>query len=164
MPIHYPGVQYTFSVYSQLASAGSENATPKIVWYNSSNGEISSTTGTVTAVDTASPDWERLIVTGVAPDDAHSAAVVVEWAAANGEIIYFDSALFEASSNADPYFDGASGTGDNPDYVWETSANASRSHYYKNRYAVQTRTSNSTFKDKLPLGTTVAIYLGQPKT
>ena len=164
MPIHYPGVQYTFSVYSQLASAGSENATPKIVWYNSSNGEISSTTGTVTAVDTASPDWERLIVTGIAPDNAHSAAVVVEWAAANGEIIYFDSALFEASSNADPYFDGASGTGDNPDYVWETSANASRSHYYKNRYAVQTRTSNSTFKDKLPLGTTVAIYLGQPKT
>lgn len=164
MPIHYPGVEYTFSIYSQLASAGSENATPKIAWYNSSNGEISSTTGTVTAVDTASPDWERLIVTGVAPTTAHSAAVVVEWAAANGEIIYFDSALFEASSNADPFFDGASGTGDNPDYVWESSANASRSHYYKNRYAVQTRTSNSTFKDKLPLGTTVAIYLGQPKT
>lgn len=164
MPIHYPGVQYTFSIYSQLASAGSENATPKIVWYNSSNGAISTTTGTTTAVDTASPDWERLIVTGTAPSNAHSAAVVVEWAAANGEIIYFDSALFEASSNADPFFDGASGTGDNPDYVWESSANASRSHYYKNRYAVQTRTSNATFKDKLPLGTTVAIYLGQPKT
>jgi hypothetical protein len=164
MPIHYPEVDYTFSVYSQLAAAGSENATLKIVWYNSSNGEISTTTGTVTAVDTASPDWERLIVTGTAPSNAHSAAVVVEWAAANGEIIYFDSALFEASSNADPFFDGASGTGDNPDYVWESSANASRSHYYKNRYAVQTRTSNATFKDKLPLGTTVAIYLGQPKT
>jgi hypothetical protein len=164
MPIHYPGVQYTFSIYSQLASAGSESATASIVWYNSSNGAITTTTGTVTAVDTASPDWERLIVTGTAPSNAHSAAVVVEWAAANGEIIYFDSALFEASSTADPYFDGSSGTGDNPDYVWEGSANSSRSHYYKNRYAVQIRTSNSTFKDKLPLGTTVAIYLGQPKT
>ena len=164
MPIHYPGVQYTFSIYSQLASVGSENATASIVWYNSSNAEISTTSGTTTAVDTASPDWERLIVTGDAPATAHSAAVVVQWAAASGEVIYFDSAVFETSSTADPYFDGASGTGDNPDYVWEGSANSSRSHYYKNRYAVQVRTSNSTFKDKLPLGTTVAIYLGQPKT
>jgi hypothetical protein len=62
------------------------------------------------------------------------------------------------------FFNGSSGYGDNPDYVWEGAVNASRSHYYKNRYAIQTRTANATFEDKLPMGTTVAIYLAQPNT
>ena len=164
MPIHYPGTSYTFSVYSQLDTASSESLTPSIKWYNSSNALISTSTGTVTTVSTTSPDWVRLEVTGIAPSTAHSAAVIVEWTAASGEVLYLDSALFENAPIAFTFFTGASGYGDNPDYVWETSVNGSRSHYYKNRYAIQTRTANSTFKDKLPMGTTVAIYLGQPKT
>jgi hypothetical protein len=164
MPIHYPGTSYTFSVYSQLDTASSESLTPSIKWYNSSNTLISTATGTVTTVSTTSPDWVRLEVTGIAPSTAHSAAVIVEWAAASGEVLYLDSALFENAPIAFTFFTGASGYGDNPDYVWEGSVNGSRSHYYKNRYAIQTRTANSTFTDKLPMGTTVAIYLGQPKT
>lgn len=164
MPIHYPGTSYTFSVYSQLATAGSESVTPRISWYDASNTLLTEVNGTTVTVDSASPDWERLEVTGVAPATAHSAAVSVEWVAANGEILYLDSALFENAPIAFTYFDGSSGYGDNPDYVWEGSANASRSHYYKNRYAIQTRTANATFEDKLPMGTTVAIYLAQPNT
>ena len=164
MPIHYPGTVYTFSVYSQLSSAGSENVTPYIRWYNSSNALISSVTGTLTSVSETAPEWVRVEVTGTAPTTAHSAVVSIEWAAANGEILYLDSALFENAPIAFTFFNGSSGYGDNPDYVWEGAVNGSRSHYYKNRYAIQTRTANSTFQDKLPMGTTVAIYLGQSKT
>jgi hypothetical protein len=163
MPIHYPETPYTFSVYAQLSASGAENLTPYITWYTST-GATSNTTGSTTSVTTTSPDWVRLEVTGTAPIDAHSAIVTVDWVAANGEILYLDSALFENAPVAFTYFDGASGYGDNPDYVWEGSANASRSHYYKNRYSIQVRTANATFKDKLPMGTTVALYLGQPNT
>jgi hypothetical protein len=164
MPIHYPGTSYTFSVYTQLDAASNETVTPSISWYNSSNTLISTTTGTVTTVSSITPGWTRLEVTGTAPSTAHSAAVSVTWAAGNGEVLYLDSALFENAPIAFTFFTGASGYGDNPDYVWEGAVNGSRSHYYKNRYAIQVRTANSTFQDKLPMGTTVAIYLGQPKT
>jgi hypothetical protein len=164
MPIHYPGTSYTFSVYTQLDAASSETVTPSISWYNSSNTLISTTTGTATTVNSTTPGWTRLEVTGNAPSTAHSSAVSVTWAAGNGEVLYLDSALFENAPIAFTFFTGASGYGDNPDYVWEGAVNGSRSHYYKNRYAIQTRTANSTFQDKLPMGTTVAIYLGQPKT
>ena len=163
MPIHYPGTSYTFSIYAQLSTAGSENLTPSITWYTSANAASTTSGGTVSVTGT-SPNWVRLEVTGVAPVNAHSAIVTVNWAAANTEILYLDSALFENTPVAFTFFDGSSGFGDNPDYVWEGTANASRSHYYKNRYSIQVRTANATFKDKLPMGTTVALYLGQPKT
>lgn len=164
MPVHYPGTSYTFSVYSQLDAVSSEPLTPSINWYNSANGLISTSSGTVTTVEAISPDWVRLEVTATAPTTAHSAAVSIQWVATSGDILYLDSALFENAPIAFTFFTGASGYGDNPDYVWEGSVNGSRSHYYKNRYAIQVRTANSTFTDKLPMGTTVAIYLGQPKT
>jgi hypothetical protein len=73
--------------------------------------------------------------------------------------------MFENTPIVSWYFDGSSGYGGAiPDYEWQGTANGSRSHYYKNKFAIQDRTSNSTFKDKLPLGSTVAIYLSQPKT
>jgi hypothetical protein len=164
MPIHYPETAYTFSIYSQLVAAGTENVTPRISWYNSSGGLIADVDGATIAIDSASPTWERIEVTATAPATAYSAVVSLQWVAANGDILYLDSALFENAPVAFTFFDGASGYGDNPDYVWEGAINASRSHYYKNRYSIQVRTSNATFKDKLPMGSTVALYLGQPKT
>jgi hypothetical protein len=163
MPIHYPGTAYTFSIYVQLSASGSENVTPYITWYTST-GAATTTIGSTTSVIAASPNWIRLEVTGTAPTDAYSAVVALDWIAANGDILYLDSALFENAPIAYTFFDGSSGYGDNPDYVWEGSINASRSHYYKNRYSIQVRTANATFKDKLPMGSTVAIYLGQPNT
>lgn len=164
MPIHYPGTAYTFSIYAQLSTSGSENLTPYITWYDSSGTLLSNSTGSTTSVTATSPDWVRLEITDSAPATAASAIVTVDWVAANGEILYLDSALFENAPIAFTFFNGSSGYGDNPDYVWEGAVNASRSHYYKNRYAIQTRTANATFEDKLPLGTTVAIYLAQPNT
>ena len=168
MPIHYPDTSYTFSIYTCLdraAATGNETVTPFISWYNSSNTLISTSTGTAYTVTQYDDVWDRPYITATAPTTAYSAVVGVTWAATSGRILRFDSALFENSPFVYPYFDGNSGYGATPDYEWEGAvANNARSHFYKNRYSLQTRTSDSTFTDKLTLGSTVALYLSQPKT
>jgi len=169
MPIYYPGTSYTFSIYvnkDEYATAPTfEAITPYISWYNAASNLISTSTGDTTNVTKFEGSWDRPHVTAVAPSNAAYAVVGVNWAATNGHTIWLDSALFEESAEVFTFFDGASGYGDTPNYIWENNApNASRSHYYKNRYAVAARTGDSTFVDKLPLGSTVAIYVGQPKT
>lgn len=169
MPIHYPGASYTFSIYvnkDELATAPTfEAVTPYITWYNAANNPISTSTGSVTNVTKFEGAWDRAHVTAVAPSTAAYAVVGINWAATTGHTIWLDSALFEESAEVFTFFDGASGYGDTPNYIWEGNApNAARSHFYKNRYAVTARTGDSTFVDKLPLGSTVAIYVGQPKT
>ena len=169
MPIHYPGASYTFSIYAnkdELATSPTyEAVTPYITWYNSSNAVISTSTGATTNVTKFEGSWDRPHVTAVAPSNAAYAVVGVNWAATTGHTIWLDSALFEESAEVFTFFDGASGYGDTPNYIWEGNApNASRSHFYKNRYAVAARTGDTAFTDNLPLGSTVAIYVGQPKT
>jgi hypothetical protein len=171
MPIYYPNLSYTFSVYAaidRLYPSSAETVTPYIKWYDSSYTLISTTTGTVTSGNvTAYADvWNRLIVTDVSPSNVAYAEVGVTWTpTVVNQVVYFDYALFESSSLPFDYFDGSSGYGTSTDYLWEGgTASAGRSHYYKNRFAVQSRIGNSTFVDQLPLGSTVAIYLAQPNT
>jgi len=169
MPIYYPGTSYTFSLYANkdeyVTSPSYEAVTPYISWYNASNTLISTSTGTATNVTKFEGSWDRPHVTAVAPATAAYAVVGINWAATNGHTLWLDSALFEEAAEVFTFFDGSSGFGDTPNYIWEGSApNAARSHFYKNRYAVASRTGNATFLDKLPLGSTVAIYVGQPKT
>lgn len=169
MPIHYPGTNYTFSIYvnkdEYTASPTYEAVTPYISWYNISNTLISTSTGSTTNVTKFEGTWDRPHLTAAAPSTAAYAVVGVNWSATNGHTIWLDSALFEESSEMFTFFDGSSGFGDTPNYIWEGNApNSARSHYYKNRYAVASRTGDTTFVDKLPLGSTVAIYVGQPKT
>jgi hypothetical protein len=169
MPIHYPGATYTFSIYANkdeyTTSPAYEAVTPYITWYNAASTVISTSTGATTNVTKFEGSWDRPYVTAVAPSNAAYAVVGINWAATNGHTIWLDAALFEESSAVFDFFDGSSGFGDTPDYIWEGNMqNGARSHFYKNRYAVAARTGDTTFVDKLPLGSTVAIYVGQPKT
>jgi hypothetical protein len=165
MPIHYPDTSYTFSVYTQRDTSN-ESVTVSIKWYTSAATPvlISTSTSNAFTITASGNDWNRPYITAVAPTTAAYAVVSLDWQAANGRTLWLDSALFENSPIVSWYFDGASGYGSFPDYEWQGTANGSRSHYYKNKFAIQDRTSNAMFKDKLPLGSTVAIYLAQPKT
>ena len=166
MPIHYPDTSYTFSVYAQR-DTNNESVTVSIKWYatTATSSLISTSTSSVFTITASGNDWNRPYITAVAPTTAAYAVVSLDWQAANGRTLRLDSAMFENTPIVSWYFDGSSGYGGSiPDYEWQGTANGSRSHYYKNKFAVQDRTSNSTFKDKLPLGSTVAIYLSQPKT
>ena len=168
MPIYYPDTYYTFSVYAALdktAGTGNETVVPYILWYDSSHTLLSTTTGssfTISHFDTA---WDRPYVSGIAPHTAAYAVVGINWAATSGHILRYDSALFENAYSVSYYFDGDSGNGTISDYLWEGSIpNGARSHYYKNNAVVQSRITGPEFLDNIVLGTTVAIYLGQPAT
>ena len=85
--------------------------------------------------------------------------------AASTSIIYLDNALFENNGAVLTYFDGSSGNATIYELFWEGgTANAARSHYYKNRFTVQTRLYGAILNAQLPLGATSAVYLAQPKT
>ena len=171
MPIYYPSISYTFSVYCAIDdqyTSTAETVTPYIKWYDSSHTLISTTTATVPTGNVTAYDdnWNRLVVTGISPSNVAYAEVGVTWTPTTAsQHIFLDYALFESSSLPFDYFDGSSGYGTSTDYLWEgATSSAGRSHYYKNRFAVQSRIGNSTFVDQLPLGSTVAIYLAQPAT
>lgn len=162
--IYYPSTSYTFSIYVQTSN-GAEVVTPKIVWYDDTNTEISTSTGddfNITATDT---NWDRPYVTATAPANAAKAHVELAWDTTIGNIIYVDSALFENTSALSPYFDGSSGPAEASDLFWEGGVvNGARSHLYKNRFAVQTRLSGAALTSQVNAGTTVAVYVAQPNT
>ena len=162
MKIHYPGAVYTFSAYAKT-TAGTENITTSINWYNASNVLISSSTGELTEVDT---NWTRSSVTGLAPSNTASASVVITWETSIGNIIEVDQGLFEQSPFVLPYFcgDADSNTVQKSDVFWEGGVvNGSRSHFYKNRVSNYNRLKDS-LSEFLPAGTSFALYLAQPQT
>jgi hypothetical protein len=167
MPIHYPSTNYTFSLQLQKYEyvSGDELVTPYISWYDNTNTLISTVTGETKNVTSFETSWDTAYVTGVAPSNAYSAVVGINWVAVNTHILWLDSALFEHSSAVSTFFDGSTGPATSNDLFWEGGAtNAARSHLYKNRFAIQTRLSDYALKNQLNAGSTVAIYLAQPKT
>ena len=159
MPIHYTDTPFTFSYYI-MTDIGPEYVTPSIHWYDITKTLISTTTGEPQEVLTS---WLRHDVTGSSPSNAAYAHVQVDWAVDVSNLIQLDSALFESSPFVLEYFDGNGGPGYRSDFLWEGSVSAGRSHFYKNRLAIQLRIVDY-LKEVLSLGSTVAIYLGQPKT
>ena len=162
MGIYYPGTSYTFSVYVQPVVT--ETVVAKISWYNVSNTLISTSSGASTSITAGI--WNRPYVTDTAPATASYATVELSWtSAASTSIIYLDNALFENNGAVLTYFDGSSGNATIYELFWEGgTANAARSHYYKNRFTVQTRLYGAILNAQLPLGATSAVYLAQPKT
>lgn len=160
---------YTFSVYCAAAElvGDSKVVTPYISWYNSSNVLISTVNGTaVTAINT----FVRPFVTSTAPSSAATAVVGIKWTATGvggeltGNEITVDAALFEKSSFVLSYFDGSNGVANLSDLFWEGgSVNNGRSHYYLNRFAVQSRLVK-TIPDWITLGSTFELFLAQPGT
>lgn len=165
MGIYYPNTSYTFSIYVQPQGT-SESFTPKISWYDSTNTLIS--TFSYASFNVNAGVWTRPYVTATAPATAAYAAVELDWTTAStGDVVVLDEALFENTGQVLDYFDGSNGPGTVYDLFWEGSqsnANAARSHYYKNRFAVQTRLYGATLNAQLPMGSTVAVYIAQPQT
>ena len=161
MPIHYPETPYTFSYYI-MTDIGPEFVTPSIHWYDDTKTLISAatTTGELQEVSTS---WVRHDVTGSSPVNAAYAHVQVNWNVDVSNLIQLDSAIFENSPFVLEYFDGNGGPGYQSDFLWEGSASAARSHFYKNRLAIQLRIVDY-LEEVLSLGSTVAIYLGQANT
>ena len=165
MGIYYPDTEYTFSAYVKSSGSG-DTATPSITWYNSSNVAISTSTGaTVTITEPpGSAAWVRPYITAIAPSTAAYATVKLTFATASTNKILLDSALFEHESFVFPFFSGAGGSADDSSFMWEGTANASRSHYYKNFAVLSNRLANGVLTDQVTLGSTVAVYYAQPKT
>ena len=164
MPIHYPNTNYVFSVYSKVDS-GSINVTSTIYWYDSSKVLISSESSDPFTVDATGTNWDRPYVIGFAPTNAAYAEVRFSYTTSIGSIAWFDSALFENNAFVTYFFSGSGGPGNLTDFFWEGNAvNQARSHYYKNAFAIQSRITNKAFAEQLILGSTVAVYLAQPKT
>lgn len=74
--------------------------------------------------------------------------------------ISVDAALFEKSAFLNSYFDGSNGVAALTDLFWEGTANLSRSHYYKNRFSVQSRLI-STIPNWINLGSTFELWFAQ---
>jgi hypothetical protein len=166
MGIYYPSTSYTFSVWFK-AYSGSESISTTIKWYDSSYTLISSATGgTYTATYSASLPWYRAYVTAIAPSTAAYATVEIDWlTASSGEELSLNQALFENSAFVQDFFDGSQGPADSGSLFWEGGiTNGARSHYYRNRLAIENRLINGGITDYLPLGTTYALYLAQPNT
>jgi hypothetical protein len=164
MDIHYPNTSYAFSVYAQILGGGQEEVTPEIIWYNSSKTVISSSVGTEYTVTASGTSWNRLSLIATAPSTAAYASVRLTWQVIDGSTLGLDKALFENVGVILPYFDGNDGPTDGTDLFWEGTAASSRSHLYKNRFAIQNRLTRELLSEYINLGSTFAIYLAQPKT
>lgn len=154
----FAGNDYAFSMYFN-ESAMSHAVTPFISWYNSSNTIISTVNGTALI---SSGGWTRVSVVGIAPITASTAKVGIKWTATStSNEMYADAALFEKSSFVNSFFDGSNGVAQLSDLFWEGTPNASRSHYYKNRFAVQSRLISKIF-DWINYGSTFELLFAQP--
>ena len=85
-------------------------------------------------------DFIQLGNSAVAPNDAFYVKPELVWNNAQvGQSIWVDSQMLEQSTNVKSYFDGSTGVSDSTDLLWEGDMMQSRSHYYKNRMAVERR-------------------------
>ena len=159
MPI-FANNDYTFSIYA-YDDTSSYSLTPFISWYDDSNTLISTYTGTPTTSNSA---WARPSITELAPSNAVTAKVGLTWTATSAlDGIYLDAALFEKSAFVNSFFDGSNGLAELSDLFWEGTVNASRSHYYRNRFSVQSRLV-AKLPDWINYGTTFELFLAQPGT
>ena len=161
IPIYYPEESYTFSIYAK-SYAGMQVGVCSIYWYDATGNLISTQTGSNLNIN---QEWVQASVTGTSPTNCYSAKVEFNWIpAAAGDYLAIDHAMFEKTPFVLSYFDGDSGLATPDELYWEGGvADASRSHFYVNRIAVEERLKIA-LKDFLTLGTTFTVYLAQPKT
>jgi phage tail-like protein len=156
------GSFYTGSLSVYKASGTAKSLRADIRWYNASGGLLSTSQGT--PVTQVIGSWSQVSVTAVAPAGAAWAAVVLTVLSADAAAVqYYDAVLFEASPVVQPYFDGSTpmdGTSV-ADYLWESTVNLSRSHYYHRR-AVRNSRLVTRITDFLPMGITYTLHYAQP--
>lgn len=166
MDVHYPNTFYNFNIYV-IKGVGVSNPTvrARIHWIASNTTSISSTQGDVVTL-TSTNTWSRVEVKSLAPENAAYARVELVWTNGSAnDTIAVDSAIFENNPFALEYFDGSKGFTTTAELFWEGGTpGAGRSHYYKNRVAVQDRLIKGALDDWLISGSSYALYLAQPKT
>lgn len=107
-------------------------------------------------------DFVRNSYSVLSPANASYAKPYFFWEnALETETIRIDTAMFERSTIAKPYFDGGVGFTSSADLIWEDGVHASRSHYYKNRVATQLRLIDQ-LPNFLTHGTTFSVFLAEP--
>jgi len=164
MKIFYPSSSYTFSLYVKGGTQTSGSGSVNILWYDSSKTLLSTSTQAMTFTNA---DYSRPSVSALAPATAAYATVSLTWtASASSRTVLVKEALFENSGLVLDYFDGTNGRIiPGQDLFWEGSTpNQGRSHYYKNRVAIQVRITKGALEEWITSGSTYAIYLAQPNT
>lgn len=162
MPIYYPLTDYTFSVYVKT-NGTTETVFPYIQWYDINKNPLTEYDGNNFSVNGS--DWTRIHMTNSGPTQAAYAAVGIAWnSSTSGHRLYFDKALFETTDVVLDYFDGNNGPENISSLLWEGDINQSRSHFYKNFYAMELRLLSGLLDDYVTAGTTYAIYYGQSTT
>lgn len=127
--------------------------------------DVPTTNGTTsTFVQDLALKFSRTSFSALSPEGAEYAKTSFIWEnPIIGEELRMDTAMFERSTIAKPYFDGSTGFSSAADLIWEDGVHTSRSHYYKNRIANQLR-----LVEKLPeyvvYGTPFSLFLAQPET
>ena len=161
-----PNTTHTFSCYAEYFNEGTGPTSADIVvagisWYNSSNVVIRADLGTpITHAGTTG--WIRPSVTATAPATTSYAVASVIWTpSATTVSLVLDEALFEESPFVNSYFDGNTGVASLSNLFWEGTANASKSHYYRNRATTEGRLLED-LPNQLTAGTTFQLFFAQP--
>ena len=120
-------------------------------------------TGPVPVIQDLKLDFIRFSYSALSPENAVYAKPHFDWTnALTTQVLHLDSAMFEESTVAKPYFDGYSGFTSTDDLIWEgDEAFLNRSHYYKNRVATQLRLI-AQLPNYLIAGTPFRVDLAQP--
>jgi hypothetical protein len=161
-----PNITYTFSCYSNYFNEGanptiSDSVFAAIRWYNAAGGLIRTDVG-IGAAFLGTSGWARPFVTSTSPSNAVYAVAVVGWDPSSLTVsLVLDQALFEKSSFVNSYFDGNTGVASLSNLFWEGTANASKSHYYRNRATTEGRLLED-LPNQLTAGTTFQLFFAQP--
>ncbi|HSX66676.1 hypothetical protein, partial [Nocardioides sp.] len=123
-----PGVDYVLR-WDMRAATTARSTFAQVHWYDT-NGNLLHFEGH--SAGTESGAWSAAAAGEAgqweAPADAAYASLAVEWwGVAAGEVHYLDGVLFEATSFADPYFDGATPDTSFHEYRWTGTPHASTS-------------------------------------
>lgn len=103
-----PGAEYTGSIFARLVSAtGGAGYHARLLFFDSVGTLVGNVAGPGVQL-TATPDWERLSVTAVAPDTAATVRLhACAPDAAVSEVWEIDAGLLELSNILGRYFDGS---------------------------------------------------------
>lgn len=161
MPV-IPGVLYTASGWNIKPTGTAKNRRIDIRWYNAAGAQLAGAAGTSQGTQTLQVinTWDRPYVSATAPPGAAWASLVATVVAADaGANQIWDAFLFERGG-LQTYFDAAIGDPIS-DYLWEGTANLSRSHYYFRR-AIKNSRLVTRLPDFLPAGMTFTPLFAQP--
>jgi hypothetical protein len=157
-----PGGTYTMSVWVMPRQGIGMPPVNLFAGMGSNIQVLGNSTATTPIVEDG---WYRLWVTFTLPQASNGFVSVwlymnqADWVAFAGTVDWWvDDAMIEQSATLNDYFDGSEAS---PDYVWEGTANRSRTHYYRDFRSLQYRL-NGLVASSVPLGVPYQLLYAQP--